>query len=173
VHHQLTGRPVRSLARELQTNGHLRREAFSMSLYVAIVLLSALSIIEGQPPSRGTVFLLILGTTIGLVLAHGFAAWAASHIVRADDDGEISPWDVLRVQLGGAVLVAALAMLAVVLASTANELLVARITVSATIAALVFAESRRSHRLRRAAAYGLLALVAALIVAGLKTALVH
>jgi hypothetical protein len=172
VQHQLSGRPARSLARELQTNGHLRREAVSMSLYVAIVLLSALSVIGDDPPSRGTVFLLILGTTIGLVLAHGFAAWAASHIVRTDD-AEISPWDVLRVQLGGAVLVAALAMLAVVVASTANELPAARVTVSATIAALVFGETRRSHRLGRAAAYGLVALVAALVVAGLKTALVH
>lgn len=155
-----------------RTNAHLRREAFTMSLYVAIVLLSALSVLSDRAPSRGAVFALILGTTIGLVLAHGFAAWAAIRLI-GDDDGDDSTWDGLRVQLGGAAAVATAAMVAVAVASTANELAIARATVSATIAALVFVESSRHRSKRRAAVHGLLALAAAVAVAWLKTVLVH
>ena len=146
-----------------------------MSLYVSIVLLSALSVLGDDPPARGTVFLLILGTTIGLVLAHGFAAWAASRLVGEDPDDHAgaTPAAVLRVQLGGAAAVSALAIVAVAVAPTAHELTVARVTVAATIAALVLVESRRTCPLGRAALHGLLALLAGLIVAGLKTALVH
>lgn len=163
--------PLREVAIGWRANAHLRREAFTMSLYVAIVLLSALSVLSDRAPSRGAVFALILGTTIGLVLAHGFAGWAAIRIIG--DDGDDATWDGLRAQLGGAAVVATAAMVAVAVASTANELAVARATVSATIAALVFVESNRHGSTGRAAVHGLLALVAAVAVAWLKTVLVH
>jgi hypothetical protein len=47
-----------------------------MSLHVSIVLFSARSVFDDDhPPQRGEILLVELGTTIGLVLAHGFAAW--------------------------------------------------------------------------------------------------
>src|SRR6266545_1348573 len=144
----------------------MRREAFSMSLYVSIVLFSALAAFDDDhPPHRGEVFLLELGTTIGLVLAHGFASWVSTRIVGQAAHDEVDPWDLLRVQLGGAVAVASLAMLAVVIAPTSIELSAARLTVAGTMAAQVFLESRTRNSATRAAVYGLIALVAGGIVA--------
>ena len=81
-----------------------------MSLYVSIVLFSALSVFDDDhPPQRGEVFLLELGTTIGLVLAHGFASWVSTRIM-GDGSDDVDSWDLLRVQLGGAMAVASLAV---------------------------------------------------------------
>ena len=58
--------------RRLKCRSDLRREAFSMSMYVSIVLLSARSVFDdAHPPSERDVLLLEVGTTVGLVLAHG------------------------------------------------------------------------------------------------------
>ena len=116
-----------------------------MSIYVAIVLLSALSVFnDDHPPDRGEVFLFELGTTVGLVLAHGFASWISTRVIGEGDE-DVDPWDLLRVQIGGALFVAVLAMLALVLTPTSIELAASRLTVAATIAALVFLESRTSN----------------------------
>src|SRR5689334_17962925 len=124
-----------------------------MSIYVAIILLSALSVFDdAHPPEQGEVFLLELGTTVGLVLAHGFASWVSTHIIGEADE-EIDPADLLLVQIGGAMAVALLAMVAVVLAPTSYELLAARVTVAGAIAAQVFLESRTSNSAARAATY--------------------
>ena len=164
---------IRELSRKLGTDLDLRREAYSMSLYVSIVLFSALSVFDDDhPPERGEVFLLELGTTIGLVLAHGFASWVSTRIIGEASD-EVDSWDLLRVQLGGAVAVASLAMFAVVIAPTSVELSAARFTVAATIAAQVFLESRTRNTTTRAALYGLAALLAGVIVATLKSLLAH
>jgi uncharacterized membrane protein HdeD (DUF308 family) len=64
-------------------------------------------------------------------------------------------------------------MLAVVLAPTSIELLAARLTVAGAIAAQVFLESRSSNSALRAATYGLLALIAGVTVAAVKSLLVH
>jgi hypothetical protein len=79
----------------------------------------------------------------------------------------------LKVQLLGAIAVAMLAMAAAVVAPTSIELSAARFTVAATIAALVFLESRTSNSVLRALVYGGLALVAGVTVAAIKTFLVH
>src|SRR4051794_41111635 len=82
----------------VRTNRDLRREAYSMSMYVAIVLLSALSVFnDDHPPDRGEVFLFELGTTVGLVLAHGFASWISTTIMGEPSDG-VDQWVLLRVQ---------------------------------------------------------------------------
>jgi hypothetical protein len=164
---------TRELLGQLRTNTDLRREAYSMSLYVSIVLFSALAVFDDDhPPERHEVFLVELGTTIGLVLAHGFASWVSTRIIGEASD-EVDPWDLLRVQLAGAVAVAALAMLAVMVTPTSIELSAARLTVAATIAAQVYLESRTRNSVTRAALYGLIALVAGVIVATLKSLLAH
>src|SRR6187200_2608916 len=141
---------IRELTLELRTNNDLRREAYSMSLYISIVLLSALSVLDDHQPDRGEVFLLELGTTVGLVLAHAFASWVSTRI-SSDASGEVDSWDLLQVQLGAAFAVASLAMLAVVIAPTSVELAAARFTVAGIIAAQVFLESRTSQSGVRAA----------------------
>ena len=84
---------ISRLSLAVRTNKELRREAYSMSIYVAIVLLSALSVFDDDhPPDGGEVFLLELGTTVGLVLAHAFASWISTTIMG----GESS--DILRRQ---------------------------------------------------------------------------
>jgi len=164
---------LRELSLEVRTNKSLRREAYSMSLYVSIILLSALSVFDdSHPPGRGEVFLLEAGTTVGLVLAHGFASWLSARII-GEHSHEVDPRDLLLVQLGGAVAVAALSMLAVILTPTSVELLAARITVAGTIAAQVFLESRATNSIARAATYGFLALVAGVAVATIKSLLAH
>ena len=144
-----------------------------MSIYVAIILLSALSVYdENHPPGRGELFLVELGTTFGLVLAHGFASWISTKVV-GEGSHEVDEWDLLRVQLGGAFFVAALAMSALVLTPTTYELTASRLTVAGTIAALVFLESRATNSALRAATYGGLALIAGVTVAAIKSFLAH
>ena len=127
---------------------------------------------DDRPPYRGEIFLFELGTTVGLVLAHAFASWVSTSVVG--DEGEhLDQWDLLRVQLLGAVFVAALAMLAVVLTPTSIELAASRFTVAASIGALVFLESRSSNSALRATTYGALALFAGIVVAGIKSFLAH
>src|SRR5207344_580045 len=84
---------VRALSTKLRTNKDLRREAYSMSIYVSIILLSALSVFDDDhPPDRGAVLLLELGTTVGLVLAHGFASWISTTVIGETSD-EVDPWE--------------------------------------------------------------------------------
>lgn len=164
---------VRALPDLVRSNKDLRREAYSMSIYVAIILLSALSVFDDDhPPEQGQVFLLELGTTVGLVLAHGFASWVSATVIGETSE-EVDEWDLLRVQLFGACGIAALGMLAAILAPTSIELSAVRFTVAATIGALVFLESRSSNTALRATVYGLLALVAGVSVAAIKSFLVH
>jgi hypothetical protein len=164
---------ARELTVKVRTNKDLRREAYAMSIYVAIILLSALSVFDDDhPPERGAVFLLEFGTTVGLVLAHGFASWISTVIIGEASD-EVDQWELLRVQLAGALAIAALAMIAVLITPTSIELMAARFTVAATIGALVFLESRSSNSALRAAVYALSALVAGVSVAAIKTFLAH
>ena len=164
---------ARRLRGELRTDQHLRREAGSMWLYVSIVLLSALSVFDDDhPPEQGDVLLLELGTTAGLVLAHGFASWVSAHMTSGPAD-EVGSWDLLWVQLAGALAVAGVAVLAVMVAPTAVELPVARLTVAGAIAVIVYVESRTGRSPRRSGVYGLLALTAGVAVALLKSLLSH
>jgi hypothetical protein len=164
---------IRELRDKVRTNKALRREAYSMSLYVSIVLLSALMVFDdSNPPAKGEVFLLEAGTTIGLVLAHGFASWVSTRIIGEASD-EVDPRELLLVQLLGALAVAALSMLAVLIAPTSLELRAARLTVAGVIAALVFLESRTTNSPARAAVYGLVALVAGVALSLVKSILVH
>ena len=164
---------ITRLTGELRTDRHLRREAESMWLYVSIVLLSALSVFDDDhPPGRGDIVLLEIGTTAGLVLAHGFASWVSARLTSAPPD-EVDSWDLLWVQLGGALALAVLSVVAVVVAPASVELPVARLTVAGAIAVLVYAESRPGRSTARAAVYGLLALAAGATVALAKSLLAH
>jgi hypothetical protein len=164
---------IRRLLLELRTNHELRREAYSMSLYVSIVLLSALSIFnDSNPPEHREVLLVEVGATVGLVLAHGFASWVSTQMIgRNLTHGD--PWGLLRVQLGAASAICLIATLAVLIAPPSIELEAARLTVAGVIGALVYLESRTSNSAARAGAYGLLALVGGVGIAAVKAYLYH
>jgi hypothetical protein len=81
----------------------LRKEAFTMALYVAICLLAALSVVaEHGEGAQADTFKIVWGTTLGLALAHWFAFRVSSRLVasgsvrRFPDSAEL---DVVRLVL--------------------------------------------------------------------------
>src|SRR5262245_62548046 len=62
----------------------LRKEAFTMALYVAICLLAALSVVSGHGEgAHADTFKIVWGTTLGLALAHWFAFRVSSRMVAS------------------------------------------------------------------------------------------
>jgi hypothetical protein len=100
---------------------HLRKEAWTMALYVTICLLAALTALENVVAVPGRVFSLVWGTTIGLALAHLFAFRIAGRLVH---DGRLSKGDqvVSGIQLAAAAAVAVLVSIPVLIAPAADEL---------------------------------------------------
>jgi hypothetical protein len=64
----------------------LRKEGWTMALYVAICLIAALTALENVMAVPGHIIGLIWGTTVGLALAHVFAFRVAGRLVH---DGEL------------------------------------------------------------------------------------
>jgi len=60
----------------------LRKEAFTMALYVAICLLAALAAVT-ESTAEDHVFEIVWGTTIGLALAHWLAFSVSARLVAA------------------------------------------------------------------------------------------
>ena len=87
----------------------LVREALASGLYVAIVLVGAVvAVPTGSLPDDVEMAFLVLGSAVGLVLAHWFAFRLASHVAEA---GYRSKADIQEgaAQLAGGVAVAAVA----------------------------------------------------------------
>lgn len=84
---------------------HLRKEGWTMALYVAICLIAALTALETVTAVPGHILGLVWGTTVGLALAHVFAFRIAGRLVH---DGELPKADriVSVVQLASAAAVA-------------------------------------------------------------------
>jgi hypothetical protein len=61
---------------------HLRKEGWTMALYVAICLIAALSALQNVVAVSWHVLGLVWGTTVGLVLAHVFAFRIAGRLVH-------------------------------------------------------------------------------------------
>ena len=127
-----------------------------MSIYVSIVLLSALTIFDdAHPPDEGEVLLLEVGTTLGLVLAHGFASWLSTSIVGESGE-EVDAWDLLRVQLGGAFAVAVIVGAGSDHRAHLDRALCGSLHGGRRDRRVVFLESRNSNSWLRATVYGLL-----------------
>ena len=91
-----------------------RREAYTTALYVAICLLAVLTAVADRPESGHlSVFELVWGTTIGLTLAHWFAFRLSARLVGAGAFGRHDA-EAAAAQLGGALAVAVLATVPVV-----------------------------------------------------------
>ena len=116
------GPPVMSdAAADHVDRDHLRKEAWTMALYVTICLLAALTALENVVAIPGQVFGLVWGTTIGLALAHLFAFRIAGRLVH---DGRFPKGDqvVASIQLAAAAAIAVFVSIPVLIAPPANEL---------------------------------------------------
>ena len=151
----------------------LRREAFTMALYVAICLLAALSAVtDHTAESERNVFKLVWGTTVGLALAHWFAFRVSAKLVAS---GTARRHDALAagVQLGGAAAVGLLATVPMLVLPESLQLDVVRDVLALFIAVVGFAVARSGGVGRgRSMLYGASILIVATIVAGVKNSLV-
>ena len=114
------------VVRRSASEGHehaieLRKEAYTMALYVAICLLAALIALPETPAARGHIVGIIWGVTIGLAAAHWFAFRVSARLVGA---GSISQRDLelAAAQLAGAAAVALLVSIPVVILPASIEL---------------------------------------------------
>jgi chemotaxis receptor (MCP) glutamine deamidase CheD len=149
----------------------LRKEGWTMALYVAICLIAALTALETVTAVPGHIMGLVWGTTVGLALAHVFAFRVAGRLVH---EGELPKADraVSMVQLASAAAVAVVVSVPVLLAPVATELDWARYTCAAIIGLVGYMVARGAARGRiRAVLFGLAVLAAAIAVAALKHAL--
>ena len=143
-----------------------------MAMYVAVCLLAALTAVAEQA-SDGHVRALgiIWGTTVGLTLAHVFAFRVSARVVA---QGRIrrSDADAIVAQLVGAVGVAVLATIPVLLWPSTGELDVVRELLALFIALVGFQVARSSGAGRvRSLVYGASLLAVAVTVAVLKNVL--
>ncbi|HUS43264.1 MAG TPA: hypothetical protein VMY16_11410 [Ilumatobacteraceae bacterium] len=162
-------------AGDLDGNDHrleLRKEAWVMAMYVAVCLLAALAAVSEQE-SDGHVRAIgiIWGTTIGLTLAHIFAFRVSARIVaqgriRRDDA------DTIAAQSAGAIGVAVIATVPVLLWPSTAEFDVVRWVLALFIAGVGFEVARSSGARRsRSLLYSGALLGVAVTVALLKNVL--
>jgi hypothetical protein len=163
--------PIASAADHVHRD-HLRKEAWTMALYVAICLIAALAALENVSAIPGHILGLVWGTTFGLALAHVFAFRIAGRLVH---DGELPRSDriVSVVQLAGAAAVAVVVSIPVLLAPTASEVVWAHYTCAVIIGAAGYLVARGAEHGRiRAVLFGIGVLAVAIAIALLKQALV-
>jgi len=145
----------------------LRREAFTMALYVAICLLAALTAVS-HPTEEIDAFVIVWGTTLGLAIAHWFAFRVSARLVGSGSirarDAEIS-----AAQLAGAVAVGILATIPMILFPDPVEFNFVRLTLAGFIGVVGFAVARSGGAsLLRSTLYGVSILIVATAVAALK-----
>jgi hypothetical protein len=148
----------------------LRKEAYTMALYVAICLLAAFAALP-ETGAHAHAMPIIWGVTIGLALAHWFAFRVSARMVGA---GRVRPHDVesAGAQLAGAAGVALLASVPVLLFPESVELELVELLLAGFIALIGFAVARGGGATRtRAMLYGLAVLVVAVAIALVKNAL--
>ena|GEM_PF-986638 len=145
----------------------LVREACTMALYVAVCLLAAFAAL----PGRGHVLPIVWGVTVGLALAHWFAFRVSARLVGV---GAVSRADVVSgaAQLAGAVAVAVLATVPVLVLPHSVELLADTLVLAAFIGVFGYAVARGGGSSRiRALVYAVIVLACAVAIALLKHAL--
>jgi hypothetical protein len=122
-----------------ELRAELRNEASTMALYVAICLLAALSAVaEHAAAEQIDAFKIVWGTTVGLALAHWFAFRVSARLVAS---GAVRPLDakIAGAQPAGAVVVAVLATLPILVFSASAEFDVVRLVLAGFIALVGFA----------------------------------
>ncbi len=155
-----------------RTERELRKEAYTMALYVAVCLLAALTAVaEDLETGHVEVLGLVWGTTLGLAIAHWFAFRVSARLVA---QGGLDAHDVKisLAQVTGAVAVAVLATVPVALLPVSSELDVARLLIAGFIAVVGFQVARGNGATTfRAGVYSLGTLAVAVTVAIAKNVL--
>ncbi len=149
----------------------LRKEAFTMALYVSVCLLAASAAIAESDRSHVEVLGLVWGTTIGLALAHLFAFRVSARLVGS---GSVQQRDLQTAlaQLVGAMAVAAVCTVPVLVFPTSAELDVVRWLLAGFIALVAYLTARSGGTPRhRALIYGCWVLVVALVIVVIKNVL--
>jgi len=151
---------------------HLEREAYTMALYIAIVLLAGLAALaDHEEPGGLNVIALVWGTTIGLALAHWFAFHLAARFT-AGGSKRREDVEVALAQVGGAMAIAALVTVPLLLLPASAERDVARLEIAVLIGVIAYLVARSDGARRpRAAFYAVGMLVVAAVVAAVKNAL--
>jgi hypothetical protein len=121
----------------------LRREAVTMGFYTCVTLFAALAAGDDYAaPQSGELVALIWISTVGLALAHWFAATVAIELVR-DAHAHHSVSEYLTAHLLLPTAAAASATFVVLVAPNDAELLAGRLTAGALLALIVAVELRR------------------------------
>jgi hypothetical protein len=148
---------------------HLRKEGWTMALYVSICLIAALTALETVTAVPGHILGLVWGTTVGLALAHVFAFRIAGRLVH---QGDLPKADRIVSLIQMASAAAVIVSVPVLLAPTVTELNWARYTCAGIIGVVGYLVARGASRGQmRAVLFGLGVLVVAFAVAALKHAL--
>ena len=148
----------------------LRKEALAMALYVAICLLAALAAVP-ESSVEDHVVKIVWGSTIGLALAHWFAFRVSARLVA---QGTVRRHDALTAlaQLLGAVAVAVVTTIAVLIVPASVEVEVVELVLACFIGLVGFAVSRSGGAGHgRSIVYGAFLLVVAAMVVLVKIAL--
>lgn len=147
----------------------LRKEAYTMALYVAICLLAALVALP-KTGARAHAIGIVWGVTVGLAVAQWFAFRVSARLVGA---GSV-PHDIesAGAQLGGAAAVALLASIPVIFFPESVELELVGLVLATFIALVGFTVARGGGATRaRALGYAFSVLVLAVAIAELKNRL--
>jgi hypothetical protein len=149
----------------------LRREAYTMALYVAICLLAAMLALPDSDGTHDHLLGLIWGVTGGLAVAHWFAFRVATRLVGAGRVGR-DDLDLAAAQLTGAAAVAVLASIPVVVLPDSFELEVCELLLAAFVALVGFVAMRSGGASKATAfLYALVVLVVGAAVVELKNRL--
>lgn len=160
----------------VETHGRiLAREFFAAALYMALVLLAALVALPVERlPDDHALVLTLLGTAVGLVLAHWLAFRLAAHLTEEGGVWAGSAAQEAGAQIAGGVVVALVASAPFVVLDGAEALRIALLLLAAMPAATGMAIARLRGRswLTTAIAAGLVFVVAVAIVE-IKAAVGH
>ncbi|MEP9364347.1 hypothetical protein ABLE68_15375 [Nocardioides sp. CN2-186] len=140
-----------------------RREANTMALYIGISLLAALTALPDSKPLHAHGLGVVWGITLGLALAHWFSFWvSAGEFDRHDARVAVS-------QLGGAVAVATLASIAMLVFPRKVELNGTELVLTLFVAVVGYLSMRWSGAGRtKAASFAFAILVIATLIVELK-----
>jgi voltage-gated potassium channel Kch len=146
----------------------LRRETYTMALYVSICLLAALAVVSDE---REHLVGLVWGTTIGLSLAHWVAFRAAARVVGGGALGRTDA-ALAAAQIGGAAAIAVVCTVPVVLLSGEGERDAVRLVLVVFLGVTGYAVARSAGATRaRSTIYAVGFAALALVVAVVKNTL--
>lgn len=152
----------------------IAREAVTMVLYVSIVLLATLTALPadaGEGVHGTRLAAAVWGTALGLALAHWFAFRLAARLFGGGEVGALDV-EVGLAQLGGAVVVAALCTIPIVVLGDESEVEVATVVPALIVGAAGYATARVAGRPTRSSlVVGMIVLVLGLLVAAVKNLL--